>query len=126
MLLTPSSIRYYLSERFRLRFEDSGLDDMMDENEENAAAAPENQQQQLGAELKHTAASPADEGVDMPSSDSPNASDEDQFYAPDLGGGAVRTLDGEIAGDEFAQDAINYQILLGKIDRLLEGLKLDA
>ena len=37
-----------------------------------------------------------------------------------------RTLDGELAGDEFAQDAINYQILLGKIDRLLERLKLDA
>jgi hypothetical protein len=41
-------------------------------------------------------------------------------------GGVVRTLDGEIAGDEFAQDAINYQILLGKIDHLLENLKLDA
>ena len=39
---------------------------------------------------------------------------------------AVRTLDGEIAGDEFAGDAINYQILLGKIDGLLERLKLDA
>lgn len=40
--------------------------------------------------------------------------------------GEVRTLDGELAGDEFAGDAINYQILLGKIDTLLERLKLDA
>jgi ankyrin repeat and BTB/POZ domain-containing protein 1 len=40
--------------------------------------------------------------------------------------GEVRTLDGEIAGDEFTADAINYRILLGKIDKLLEGLKLDA
>lgn len=40
--------------------------------------------------------------------------------------GQVRTLDGEIAGDEFASDAINYQILLGKIDRLLEKLELDG
>ena len=48
------------------------------------------------------------------------------FHAPDLAGGAVRTLDGEIAGDEFAQDAINYQILLGKVDRLLDNLRLDA
>jgi hypothetical protein len=40
--------------------------------------------------------------------------------------GTVRTLDGEIAGDEFASDAINYQILLGKIDALLDRLKLDA
>lgn len=40
--------------------------------------------------------------------------------------GEVRTLDGEVAGDEFAGDAINYQILLGKIDTLLAKLKLDA
>jgi hypothetical protein len=40
--------------------------------------------------------------------------------------GEIRTLDGEIAGDEFAADAINYQVLLGKIDTLLERLKLDA
>jgi ankyrin repeat/BTB/POZ domain-containing protein 1 len=40
--------------------------------------------------------------------------------------GVVRTLDGEIAGDEFAQDAMNYQILLGKIDQLLEELTLEA
>lgn len=40
--------------------------------------------------------------------------------------GTIRTLDGEIAGDELEGDAINYQILLGKIDSLLERLKLDA
>lgn len=40
--------------------------------------------------------------------------------------GEIRTLDGEIAGDEFASDAINYQVLLNKIDELLEKLKLDA
>jgi ankyrin repeat/BTB/POZ domain-containing protein 1 len=40
--------------------------------------------------------------------------------------GEIRTLDGDIAGDEFASDAINYQVLLGKIDALLERLKLDA
>lgn len=40
--------------------------------------------------------------------------------------GQIRTLDGDIAGDEFAADAINYQILLGKIDSLLDRLKLDA
>jgi hypothetical protein len=41
-------------------------------------------------------------------------------------GGVIRTLDGEEAGDEFAQDALNYQILLNKIDSLLDQLKLDA
>jgi ankyrin repeat/BTB/POZ domain-containing protein 1 len=40
--------------------------------------------------------------------------------------GEIRTLDGDIAGDEFAADAINYQVLLGKIDKLLERLNLDA
>lgn len=40
--------------------------------------------------------------------------------------GAVRTLDGEMAGDEFAGDAVNYQVLLNKIDGLLDRLKLDA
>lgn len=40
--------------------------------------------------------------------------------------GEIRTLDGDIAGDEFASDAINYQLLLGKLEKLLERLKLDA
>ena len=43
-----------------------------------------------------------------------------------LESGGVRTLDGELVSDEMEQDAINYQILLDKIDRLLERLKLDA
>lgn len=65
----------------------------------------------------------SDEGIDVHSASSPP-----QDASPDhiLEGGVVRTLDGEIAGDEFAQDAINYQILLGKIDTLLDNLKLDA
>ena len=54
----------------------------------------------------------------------------DEGYAPDLEyletQGLVRTLDGEVAGDEFAQDAMNYQILLGKIDRLMDDLGLDG
>lgn len=38
----------------------------------------------------------------------------------------IRTLYGECAEDEFESDAINYQVLLGKIDTLLEKLNLDA
>jgi hypothetical protein len=38
----------------------------------------------------------------------------------------VRTLNGDVVEDEFASDAVNYQILLEKIDRMLERLKLDA
>lgn len=57
----------------------------------------------------------------------PNAqSDPGDQTSALLANGAVRTLDGEIAGDELAADAMNYQILLGKIDRLLERLGVDA
>lgn len=38
----------------------------------------------------------------------------------------IRALNGEIAADEFAADAINYQVLIDKIDLLLDKLKLDA
>jgi hypothetical protein len=102
-------IRYYLSERFRLRFEDSGLEELMDENAEALANAAE--ELNINEETQHT-------------------KEDVQEFVPDIdaqiAAGAIRTLDGEIAGDEFAQDAINYQILLGKIDRLLENLELDA
>jgi len=96
-------IRYYLSERFRLRFEDSGLDEMMDEN-------PEQNRHQEG-----------NEEVEVKGDDVFAQDIESQFAS-----GAIRDLDGEVVGDEFAQDAINYQILLRKIDDLLENLKLDA
>jgi hypothetical protein len=38
----------------------------------------------------------------------------------------IRTLDGAIVEDEFDEDAMNYQILLEKLDALLERLNLDA
>ena len=104
----------------------------MDENEELATATAKGEQQLLDSEFREVMPTAGfdfsphiDEGSNVPTSNSFQANDN-QLYAPDLAGAAVRTLDGEIAGDEFAQDAINYQILLGKIDRLLEGLKLEA
>ncbi|RDW92562.1 hypothetical protein BP5796_01956 [Coleophoma crateriformis] len=104
-------IRYYLSERFRLRFEDSGLEDMMDENGEIDAEAAQTIAASSDAKNNERV---NDEGIVM------NAA-ADPFM-----NGEIRTLDGEIAGDEFAADAINYQVLLGKIETLLEKLKLDA
>lgn len=150
-------IRWYLSERFRLRFEDIRLEDMMDEDQQAGQEGP-GQPPKLGnaeAEEEQEAPNPPllphwgstrmpdqqqppthhedeDEGVDMtirPSQDSypphpdPTPSSEEPAIVQP---GTVRTLNGEIAGDEFASDAINYQVLLGKIDRLLERLKLDA
>lgn len=105
-------IRYYLSERFRLRFEDAGLDEMMDETIPSQFA-------QLA-----TGHHPGEEGEDGVQTE--EKSSQTQTGENAEGHGVVRTLDGEIAGDEFAQDAINYQILLGKIEALMEGLGLDG
>ncbi|KJX95648.1 ankyrin repeat and BTB/POZ domain-containing protein [Zymoseptoria brevis] len=107
-------IRYYLSERFRLRFEDAGLDEIMDEErrwvqaEEDGGSSDEE-----GAETRAHANDASTAG-------------RNEHAIDGAAGGVVRTLDGEIAGDEFAQDAMNYQILLGKIETLMEGLGLDG
>lgn len=167
-------IRWYLSERFRLRFEDSGLEDLMEEGQKKEQ---QQQQQQLdedqvqddqrrhkeredGTELplpnwgtglptqnqhshQHQHQQPFqeiiyddDEAVDMSKRPPPTATGDPAanptrtpaHKAPSEvdEGGVVRTMDGNLAVDEFARDAINYRILLGKIDQLLERLKLDA
>ena len=111
-------IRYYLSERFRLRFEDSGLEDMMEEEPTVSTEMGPNPDAKL----------PDDEGIEVgskPDGDT-GRGDEDMSSKSMSKNGTVRTLDGEMAGDELEKDAIDYQILLGKIDGLLERLKLDA
>lgn len=140
------SIRFYLSERYRLRFEDAGLEEMMDEdllpedvNLDDFAVKPViNGGHHVSPEgpdvsslagdmdqLKLSSASKADNTPrDLPQSTLDSA--EAHAVQAHLQGGVVRTLDGELAGDEFAQDAMNYQILLGKIDALLDKLRLDA
>jgi ankyrin repeat/BTB/POZ domain-containing protein 1 len=102
-------IRYYLSDRFRLRFEDVGMGEMMDET------------------LTKRVEEDGDDGDD---GEPDGVEDLDRMVEGlELEAhteGVVRTWDGKIAGDEFAQDAMNYQILLGRIDALLEELTLDA
>ena len=113
-------IRYYLSERFRLRFEDLGFEELT-ENDAGGKSGAGEDGSDGGSEWERDGDVGDDEGYE----DSPPGADT----APDMEGhaeGVVRTLDGEIAGDEFAQDAMNYQILLGKIDQLLEELTLEA
>ena len=112
------SIRYYLSERYRLRFEDSGID-MLEEDAE--------QLRMVEAEQTTDSKAPSDESLDVSQlsiDDAPTAG-RDQLDNQ-LVNGTIKTLNGEIAGDELEQDAINYQILLNRIDRLLGRLKLDA
>ncbi|KAI9737943.1 MAG: hypothetical protein M1834_009313 [Cirrosporium novae-zelandiae] len=114
-------IRYYLSERFRLRFEDSGIEEMMDENDNDNVQAQEGDPNLNPASEKPT---PEDEAVDM--SQTPQQQQQQQPPEEHLLSGVIRTLQGDIVDDEFASDAVNYQHLLGKIDALLDKLKLDA
>lgn len=84
--------------------------------EEEAASTYE------AADLTIDHKAPEDEGID-------DGLTTKGYPAPgenEMTSGSIRTLDGEIAGDELEGDAINYQILLGKIDSLLQRLKLDA
>jgi len=128
-------IRYYLSERFRLRFEDTGIEEWMDENAPASAARPLSEGiDPEFADVIPTANfdAPAEALSNMSLNDAQRIqhvetkTDSKEQYTPELMTGEIRTLDGEIAGDEFAQDAMNYQILLGKIDRLMEQLGLDG
>ncbi|KAJ6446889.1 ankyrin repeat and BTB/POZ domain-containing protein [Purpureocillium lavendulum] len=144
-------IRYYLSERFRLRFEDTGLDDVMldddgtpiagladaGEIDPGMAAALADRGAAMAAaagaadNTKAEGRGPKTEPVQVPSGAGavlePELAPERDGEAGATGAeDAVRTLDGATADDEFASDAINYQILLGKIDAMLDRLKLDA
>ncbi|KAL7910201.1 hypothetical protein GGI35DRAFT_358927 [Trichoderma velutinum] len=117
-------IRYYLSERFRLRFEDAGLEEMMDEDGEISA--------EMVAALANGSADVADAVAQIDLKGEKESENNEANGVKKSENGevegveAVLTLDGETAEDEFASDAINYQILLQKIDAMLEKLKLDA
>ena len=112
------SIRYYLSERFRMRFEDAGLEGMMEEQTSIVKKT----------EANTDGKSPEHEVVSMDSLPKSDAAQGDVELSSKniMSNGTVTTLDGEMVGDELEGDAINYQILLGKIDGLLDRLKLDA
>jgi ankyrin repeat/BTB/POZ domain-containing protein 1 len=120
-------IRYYLNERFRLRFEDAGVDDMMQQDEVDPHVAehlrPRFEDDDPEAIKKETeldgqaAAVGAKMGANSAGGVGELTGEEE---------GAVQTLDGRWAEDELARDAINYQILLDRIDAMLEKLKLDA
>lgn len=115
-------IRYYLSDRFRHRFEDAGLDEMLEEDGEVVDPALAGEFFGGGREDGVVAAT------------DPQKANGDAKPPVDEGGGelavqaegTVRTLDGKVVEDEFDEAAINYQILLNKIDEILDRLKLDA
>ncbi|KAI1114076.1 BTB/POZ domain-containing protein [Nemania sp. NC0429] len=113
-------IRYYLDDRFRLRFEDAGLDEMLDENSEVAAAVAEILSSQ------RQAANGMSDVSKMPDPEKSITAAPPETPGQEAVEGAVRTLDGALVEDEFTSDAINYQVLLQKIEMMLETLKLDA
>ncbi|KPI41465.1 Ankyrin repeat-containing protein [Cyphellophora attinorum] len=125
-------IRYYLSERFRLRMEDVNFDEAIADAEETNVAV-EHTSADSPRDCKHdTVQLTGEEKLEqldartLYDNGTEYRTEAEQFDSAIMQTGAVRTLDGEMAGDEMAADAINYQILLGKIDRLLDQLKLDA
>ena len=98
-------IRHYLSERFRLRFEGEGIAELLDEgvHESGLVGDINGSQQPFG-----------------------NSAIENGLGHQPLLEGEIRTLDGELVSDEFESDALDYRMLLGKIEILLEKLELDA
>ncbi|OJK02075.1 hypothetical protein ASPACDRAFT_114700 [Aspergillus aculeatus ATCC 16872] len=126
-------IRFYLGERFRLRFDDAGIDEMMEEEarQQSVAQAQNTTTETEGDEENGNAVDKVVEGMEaLDLSSTRNGTsyptpamdgDTDQEQQP-----VIRTLDGEVVVDEFDQDALNYQILMDKLDRILEALDLDA
>lgn len=120
-------IRYYLSERFRLRFEDAGLDEMLDDEGEIDAARAESLADAAAASQDEPQTQQQQQNGDAPPPLPAATKNDDEQAVGEAGvNGVVRTLDGELVDDEFASDAVNYQLLLQKIDGMLDKLKLDA
>ncbi|KAL4958145.1 hypothetical protein BDW69DRAFT_114881 [Aspergillus filifer] len=117
-------IRFYLNERFRLRFDDAGIEEMLGE-------APPQQALDTSATdegLEKVANKVAE--IDL-ASNGPTQVNGDATLKPLVPNGkddssAITTLDGGVADDELTRDAINYEILIDKLDRILESLDLDA
>ncbi|KAL4904615.1 hypothetical protein BDW74DRAFT_185529 [Aspergillus multicolor] len=117
-------IRFYLNERFRLRFDDAGIDELMEESAQQQLA----DQVATGEGLEKVTSGV--EQIDL-ASGVPTQINGDRLPEPPAVNGqghhpVIRTLDGEIADDELSRDAINYQILMEKLDQILERLNLDA
>ncbi|KAL1965181.1 hypothetical protein VTN77DRAFT_5935 [Rasamsonia byssochlamydoides] len=112
-------IRFYLSERFRMRFDDTGLVEMLTANAPKNWHAKAKEETAANGEAKKEEEKAAGEVVRQ--AVAPEAAAPVPEHGP-----VIRTLDGEVVQDEFDSDAINYQILMDKLDRLLEKLNLDA
>ncbi|KAL2830259.1 hypothetical protein BDW59DRAFT_22909 [Aspergillus cavernicola] len=117
-------IRFYLSERFRLRFDDAGIEEMMEEPPQQEIIA----NNAVGEDVEKVTS--GIEAFDI-SQDKPTHINGDRLPEPPVPNQqdrmpVIMTLNGEVAGDESTKDAINHDILLGRLDQILESLNLDA
>ncbi|KAJ5110096.1 hypothetical protein N7532_002741 [Penicillium argentinense] len=104
-------IRFYLNERFRLRFDDAGLDEMLDQKPPPADGEAEDKAEDVSDLAGGVEKLDVSKTVEQPVGD---------------GHREIRTLDGVVVDDEFSEDAMNYEILMEKLDALLENLNLEA
>lgn len=117
-------IRFYLGERFRLRFDDAGLGEMM---EAEIASKQQNDVENVpDTEKDLEKVTKGVEVLDLPGPEKPQESQPEKPQVMHDHRAAIKTLDGQVAGDEFIKDAMNYQILMEKLDAILENLDLDA
>ncbi|KAE8131555.1 hypothetical protein BDV38DRAFT_17085 [Aspergillus pseudotamarii] len=115
-------IRFYLGERFRLRFDDAGLEEMMEEEaEQHATSATTNDESMEKVIHGVEAIDLTDKVVVEGLKDAGHISQKAQDH-----GHVMRNLNGEIVGDEFDKDSMNYHILMDKLDKILERLGLEA
>ncbi|KAJ5640780.1 hypothetical protein N7528_000405 [Penicillium herquei] len=115
-------IRFYLNERFRLRFDDAHIDEMINEKEKPAEIDPAEQLEDV---------SQITEGVKALDVTQPAQSNGIVQEAPEtqqvpVSHREIRTLDGAVVEDEFDEDAMNYEILMEKLEKLLEVLNYEA
>lgn len=101
-------IRFYLNDRFRLRFDDAGLEEMLEET----AQPPNGETDSQSRDVVQVT-----DGVEKLNISSTTEIEQIR---------ELRALDGAAVEDEFSEDAMNYQILMEKLDTLLERLNLDA
>ncbi|KAI5291944.1 hypothetical protein KEM55_008218 [Ascosphaera atra] len=113
-------IRYYLNERFRLRFDDPGFKQMLDgkkskkeaDGEKSSEEHVDTEGEEEGEEEHETSSEASTQGTEAGEDDEHSA----QFTA----------LDGRKANDEFQRDTMDYEILIDKLDELLDKLDLGA
>ncbi|KAI1959081.1 hypothetical protein LOZ58_004789 [Ophidiomyces ophidiicola] len=130
-------IRYYLDDRFRMRFEEDCSFDEMEENSEKVVA-------ELREAITEPTSSSNSSNTDTPSSSSSDSRAAGTLnpenicdFKVELSGHApkeslfspqTRSLSKQppVSSSTFSRDAANYQLLQRKLDILLEKLNLDA